>query len=109
MVKPDSGCTIKVGDGAGHLKDTVVSTSRKSQPVHGCLHQFLAAIIYGTILLKQFGVDLCVAMNVDTIFVTFGLDSARPHHTLAHSSAAFSPGLREQLVVAERANLYVKV
>ena len=109
MFGRDGGTASEVGDGACHLEDTVVGACGEPQTVHRLLHQRLAPFVDSAVLVEQFRIDLCVAMDVGAVPVAFGLDVAGADHPLAHSGAAFSLCFGQEFVVAQGLDLHVQV
>ena len=109
MVGGDVGSGFKVGDGAADAQDAVISTSRKSEAVHGLLHDGAALVGEHAVLACELAAHLGVAMHAQVGGETGRLYGAGGDDTLPYRSAALGFLLTVELAHGHGCHLDVDV
>ena len=109
MADFDVRAAVEVGDGAGHLQDTVVGTGGKAQTVHRLLQEQLPRLVNTAIFPHHPAAHLRVREHTLTPLEPPLLDFPRCHHPLADFRTALRRFVGGQFLVTDWDDLNMEV
>ena len=109
VAEPDSGTAVQIGDGAGHLQNSVVGAGGETQAVHRVLEHLLARLVDDAELAHHATRHLRVAEDIVMVRKTGLLNLTRCHHPLADVGTPLHGPVTRQLGVRDWDDLYMEV
>ncbi len=98
---------FQVGNGSRYFQNTIISTGRKPQPVHGVFEQVAARLINAANLLYHPRTHAGIAKNRFTVCKTLVLNETCLLHPFSHRSTVFRITLYTQVVERHRRNFHM--